>query len=537
MRRMHTLLLTPLRRSARPGRARSGLLAGLALLAGLTVGPAARAADASAAASPSAGALSLASCQLPGLAQAVRCGMLRRPVDPAQPQGPAFDLHVAVLPAVARHKLPDPVFFFAGGPGQSATELASTIARLMGRFSARRDVVLIDQRGTGRSAPLHCDDPQGVLAPLARQFDPQQQQRDWAACRQALAPLPLGDLRHLGTSEAVADAEAVRQALGLGPVNLVGVSYGTRMVLEYQRRFPQQVRRAVLDGVAPGDMVLPRSFGVDPQAALQATWAACAADPACQARHPQLQADWQALLASLPRAVTVNHPWTGQPETLTVTAELLQALVRPPLYQPALAAALPHAVAEARAGRFQPLFGLAAGMGGGSRLGRLATGMHFGVVCAEDLPRLPPLAAGVVATGAEALYRSACAGWSPARPAEGFGQLSPARQAVLLLSGGDDPVTPPRHAQRVAESLGTQARHRVVAHAGHGTLALGCVRDLVFRFVDAADDAGALAAESAAGECGAAVPRAPFFHPPVPRAPAPATVSASGPAAGGAAPK
>ena len=103
-------------------------------------------------------------CRLRGVEHEALCGVIARPLDPAQPQSVQIDVHFAVLPALARNKLPDPVFFFAGGPGQSAIEIAATVGAMLGRFTNRRDIVLIDQRGVGKSAPLVCDadDPAGL---------------------------------------------------------------------------------------------------------------------------------------------------------------------------------------------------------------------------------------------------------------------------------------------------------------------------------------------------------------------------------------
>ncbi|MBE0548452.1 MAG: alpha/beta hydrolase, partial [Rubrivivax sp.] len=113
----------------------------------------------------------LAPCRLQGVEHEAWCGSVRRPLDPTAPQGAQIDVHFAVLPALARNRKPDPVFFFAGGPGQSAIEIAGSVARLLGRLSNRRDIVLIDQRGTGRSAPLVCDEP-SPTQPLAEAVDP-----------------------------------------------------------------------------------------------------------------------------------------------------------------------------------------------------------------------------------------------------------------------------------------------------------------------------------------------------------------------------
>ncbi|MCE2689602.1 MAG: alpha/beta hydrolase [Rubrivivax sp.] len=452
-------------------------------------------------------------CRLKGLEHEARCGVVQRPLDPAQPQGPQIDVHFAVLPALARHKKPDPVFFFAGGPGQSAIALAGTLARPLARLTNRRDVVLIDQRGTGRSAPLHCPE-QPLTQSLREMADPAAQALRLRECRAALQKLPHGDLRQYTTTVAMADAEAVRQALGAPLVNLLGGSYGTRAALEYLRQFPQAVRRVVIDGVAPPDMVLPASFSTDAQAALDALFAACQAEPGCAKDHPQLRERWAALLKSLPREVSAFHPLTGREERLTMTRELLTSLVRPPLYAPLLTSALPLAIDEASQGRFGALVGLTSALGSArGSAQRLAEGMHFSVICAEDFPRLQ---AGAYAdrpgpdfaNDFADMYRRVCDGWPQGTVPPAFYQVPPAPMPVLVLSGGLDPVTPPRHGQRVAQALGPQARHVVVPNAGHGLMLQGCLRDVVFRFIDAPDSAAALQVD---GGCAENMPRPPAF--------------------------
>jgi pimeloyl-ACP methyl ester carboxylesterase len=452
-----------------------------------------------------------APCRLRGVEHGALCGSVNRALDPARPQGPRIDVHYAVLPALSRNKKPDPLFFFAGGPGQSAIELAPSAAAMLARFSNRRDIVLIDQRGTGRSAPLACedDDPR---RPLAEQFDLTRQRTRLLACLERLQALPHGDLRFFTTAIAMTDADAVRAALGAERINAVGGSYGTRAVLEYQRQFPQRVRRAVLDGVAPPDMALPAAFSRDNQAALDALLAACTADRHCAAREPQLATRWLALLGSLPRSVTVTHPSTGRAETLDMTRDVLLGLVRAPLYAPALAAGLPRALGEATRGRFEPLIALAQGLGGGRRGQQLAAGMHFAVVCAEDAPRLATAAAE--APGADfgdsfaSLYRDLCPRLPRAEVPAAFYRVVAATSPTLVLSGGIDPATPPRHGERIAQALGPQARHVVVPQAGHGVMAIGCMRDLLFRFVDAADAAEALKVDAT---CVTGIPRPPMF--------------------------
>lgn len=461
--------------------------------------------------------LPLTTCNLPGVALAARCGVLARPLDPSQPKGPQIDLHVAVLPAVARNKAPDPVLAFAGGPGQSAIELAPAIQRLLARFGNRRDIVLIDQRGTGRSAPLRCDAPP-FDAPL-KDHDDATMVANMARCRTELQQLPWGDLRQYTTPIASADVEAVRLALGLGPVNVVGMSYGTRAVLDYMRLYPGSVRRAVLDGVAPPDMVLPMSFSADAQSALDALLAYCAQDAVCTRHYPNLRADWQALLAGLPKEVDAINPGSGARERFTLTRDTVTGLARATLYSPVLASALPLAITRAAQGDLTALVGLAAGLGGPRGM-QLAMGMHFSVVCAEDLPRLGTTADRAAPDFGNATlepYRRVCADWPRGAVPAAFYSVPKTPVPTLLLSGAIDPATPPRHGARVAQALGPQAVHVVAPNTGHGVMQVACMRDAVYRFVNEPDAAKALAGAVQDADCVQAMPRPPVLLPVVTR--------------------
>jgi pimeloyl-ACP methyl ester carboxylesterase len=466
-------------------------------------------------AAPTLGApLVLQPCRLDGLATEALCGVLPRPLDPSRPDAGRFDLHVAVVPAVARHKRPDPVVFLVGGPGQSAIELAGPLSAKLARLLNRRDLVLVDQRGTGSSRPLMCDGDRGDGAgrPLVEVLDSQRRVAELAVCRERLSA-QVGDLRLFTTPLAAADLDAVRQALGVSQWNVVGASYGTRLALELLRQSPGSIRRAVLDGVVPPDMALPRAATVDQQAALDALWSACEAEAACRGRHPDLRVKWRALLDRLPRPVEVPHPRTGVVETVPMTREGLLGLIRPALYSPLLASALPAAVSAASQGHWAPLFGLGSALGGG-RGASIASGLHFAVVCSEDetVPSPGPDGPRNDFSGSlDRLYSQVCSDWPRAPLPAGFRDVPPAKSPVLALSGGIDPVTPPRHAERVVGALGPMARHVVVPQAAHGTLAIACLRDAVFRFIDAPTPAQALQVDAG---CAGGLPRPAAFAPP-----------------------
>jgi pimeloyl-ACP methyl ester carboxylesterase len=181
---------------------------------------------------------------------------------------------------------------------------------------------------------------------------------------------------------------------------------------------------------------------------------------------------------------------------------------------PALAAALPAAIDEAAQGRYEGLVGLGAVQGSRAET-RLAMGMHFSVVCAEDVPRLgasadPP--GRDFGADFAAMYRRLCEAWPRGAVPEAFYRVGPSRAPVLLLSGGLDPATPPRHGERVARALGAMAQHVVVPNAGHGVMSIGCMRDVVHRFIDAAEDAEAVRVDAG---CVKPIPRPPAFEPPL----------------------
>ncbi len=464
-----------------------------------------------------AGDAHLVECHVAGIRNSALCGSVERPLDPRQPARATIVVHYVVVPAMARRKFADPVFLLAGGPGQSAISVAASTMPIFARLNNRRDIVFVDQRGTGKSAPLQCED--AGTETLAEQSDPDRQLRLAMGCKDALLKLPYirgaSDLGLFTTTLAVQDLDAVRDALGAERIDLVGMSYGTRVALEYQRQFAPRVRRGVLDGVAPPDMALPASFSVDNQAALDALVAACAGEVACARAHPDLHRHFVELLRSLPRPVKTQHPLSGRDEEFVLSRAMLLGAVRSALYVPAFAAALPEAIDAAARGDFAGLAGLNAAFSAGKAT-RLATGMHLSVVCAEDVPLLGR--AGdkpSVDFGNEfaRFYERLCSGWPRGEVPAAFYGIAKSSVPVLVLSGGIDPATPPRHGARVALALGPLARHVVVANAGHGVLGVDCMRDVVFRFIDAVDDSEAAAVDAG---CAAGVPRPLAFRPVAP---------------------
>lgn len=447
-------------------------------------------------------------CRLQGIEREVRCGRVEVAEDPDAPAGRRIAIHFAVVPALARNKAPDPVFVLAGGPGQAASRVAAQVQPVFAPLNARRDIVYVDQRGTGKSNPLACPPP-GRTPTLAETVDQLRAAERLADCLRKLD----ADPRQYATWIAVRDLDAVRAALGAERINLWGGSYGTRAALEYLRQFPQRVRAVVLDGVAPADMALPASFAVDAEAALRRLLAHCTRDADCGARYPRLAADIDGLLARVASGlqIAVAHPLTGRTESLRLDRAAVAGLLRAPLYAPPLAAVLPHALAEAARGEFAPLVAVSTSLA--ARVAEnFAEVMHFAVICAEDLPRIDAAAlararATRFGTTFVELYRNACRDVPVRAVPAAFYEIPAADVPVLILSGGADPATPPRHGQAVARRL-PRALHLVAPNLGHGVSAQGCAPELIARFVRQAGFDGI------DGGCLERLPAPLFFRPP-----------------------
>lgn len=451
----------------------------------------------------------LTPCRIQGVAREVRCGSIQRPENPDAPTGRQISVRYAVVPALARHKASDPVFIFAGGPGQSAIHIAPQVLSTQALLNTQRDLVFVDQRGTGQSNPLTCTNPKPT-APLREVLDTQAQLARMHRCIEALRTQG-HDLRQYATWIAVRDIEAVRAALGSEHINVWAASYGTRAALEYLRQFPQRVRSAVLDGVVPPSVVLPQSFAHDNEAALRRLLDACALDARCNAAYPNLGTSLEHLLALAERGLlrlSVVHPVTGEREVVSFDRATLLAAIRAPLYVPTLSANLPHALSRLAAGNANALVALSHAMASQTSEA-FAQGMHYAVICAEDMPRLQaaPATGSAWESALSAAYQRVCP-LVPVRevPAEFF-SIPKAQVPVLLLSGGQDPATPARHGETVQRAL-SHAQHWVAPHLGHGISAQGCAPELIHRFIRQAGFDGI------DPTCLTHIPAPTFFYPP-----------------------
>jgi len=434
------------------------------------------------------------------------CSKLTVPADPAQPSAASLELQAARIPALTATPRPDPLLVISGGPGQSAIDFYLQLGNAFAPVRRDRDLILLDQRGTGRSAAgFECGFPAGLELETA-ELDLLQR-----VLQECLAQIEQ-DPTLFTTSLAVQDLERLREALGVSRWNVYGVSYGTRVAQHYLRRFPDRVRALILDGVVPADLVLGPDTAPNAQTALDAIFARCQAQADCGERFGDLGAKFARLRAAL-RAEPVNlrgaDPLTGKPTDMRFGEAELQAVTRLMSYTSQTAALLPLVIDAAANGNLQPMAaqaqivvrGLAASV---------SFPMHNSVVCAEDVPFFPADAMTVAGNSylGNAIVQALttiCAHWPQGPIDTGFKTAVGSNRPVLLLSGQHDPVTPPTYANRVAAAGLRNSVHLIGPGQGHGMAGIGCVPRLMRRFLDSTDPT-ALSADCLDNE-----PTPPFF--------------------------
>jgi pimeloyl-ACP methyl ester carboxylesterase len=405
-----------------------------------------------------------------------RCGTLAVPLDPAAPDGPTIDLFVARLPALSAEPRPDPLLLIAGGPGQSTVDF---YLQLRGAFEpARRDrdIVLVDQRGTGRSAEgFRCAVPEDLSLDTAGS---EQLERVIDACVAELEHDP----RFYTTSVAVRDLEQVRATLGIESWNVYGVSYGTRVAQHYLRRYPDRVRALVLDGVVPPPLALGPDVAREAQRALEQIFARCAADAQCGARFAALPQLFSEVLARLEAGAS------DETDPPPISALELRTLVRFMSYSSATVSLLPVLISEAHAGNYEPLAGQARTL-----LRELPESLSFpmsnSVTCTEDVPYVDAAATGgldstYLGTAIMDALKMICARWPVGSIDDDFKTPVASAAPVLLLSGEFDPITPPGYAERAVTGGLANSLHVVGRGQGHGLVGIGCVPRLLRSFLE-----------------------------------------------------
>ncbi|MCD7099046.1 alpha/beta fold hydrolase [Stenotrophomonas sp. MMGLT7] len=416
-----------------------------------------------------------------------QCTTLQVPEDAAAPKGRAIALNIAWLPAKEEsNAAEDPVFFLAGGPGQSAVQSYPQLDPAFAELRKRRHVVLVDQRGTGKSNPLNCSVSDGGLE---HEDDLATTLALTETCRDTLSKK--ADLRLYTTTEAVRDLDAVRTALGVDAINLVGVSYGTRVAQQYAMRHPQHTRSIVLDSVVPNTLVLGNIFARNLDDALALQFGQCQRDATCREKLGDPRGELDTLLQTLrrdPPQVRYRDAATGELAQTRLQASQVAGLVRMYAYMPTVATLLPVLIHEANQGRYESLTALIH-MLYGQLEDAMAVGMQFSVVCSEDGDRIAASAsdAGTVLGNMLTDFMAAqCKVWPRGQVPDDFHRPLATPVPALVLEGEYDPVTPPHYGEEVAATL-PNGRLLVLRGQGHNVIGAGCMPKLFAQFVEKTD--------------------------------------------------
>jgi pimeloyl-ACP methyl ester carboxylesterase len=423
--------------------------------------------------------LPLTPCHLDGLAEEVQCGALEVYENRDAESGRRIRVQVAVLPAFVRDPEPDPFVVLAGGPGQGARSYASLVPRYFQRVRRTRDIVLVDLRGTGDSAPLKCPPRPGGLALQSFAESPKESA---LAC---LASLD-GDPRLYTHHYAVADLHDVLQQLGYERLNLWGGSWGTRSALVFAATYPETVRTVVLDGAVAAGIDFPWSYGRDAQRVLTRLFEDCQRDPACDRAFPSARrevAAWLARLQRQPLLATVRHPRTAEQVTVRLDRTSATEVLRASLYSPLDSSRLLMVVHLAIAGDIGPLVATAERAAGWS-LDTMALGQTMAVLCSEDVGRHAPPAVEkdtLFGTFAAVVWIERCSAWPKGRAPE-IGPSTRLSTPALILSGDLDPVTPPARGEAMRDHF-PNSLHVVAPGSGHNVSFSGCLPQLIEEFV------------------------------------------------------
>ena len=409
-------------------------------------------------------------CRVEGVSGDARCGWLTVYENRNSREGRRIALKVVVLPArQPASRQPDPIFLLTGGPGIGVATEAGT-ANLLGDARDARDIVLVDQRGMGSSAPLTCDLYGRGFAPyLGSRFPAKAARR----CRDSLAVS--ADLTQYISSIAADDLDDVRKALGYRAINLVGLSYGSKLALVYLRQHPASVRRVVLDGVLTTSYTTPLPAAEAGHRALRAVFADCASQPRCALAYPRLDVEFRTLVARLdsaPAPVSLTEDFGLGRERAVLTKRALLNGLWAHLYTARDAREIPRMIHRAARGDFTYTARQIA-MFNVNRWPRFSAGAMLSILCTEDVPFIAEAdvaraeAGGMLGAPLTRDLMDACNGWPRGTPPSGYREPVQSHVPVLILSGALDPVTPPEWARLAAQSL---RRSILIVRPGAGHL-------------------------------------------------------------------
>lgn len=417
------------------------------------------------------------------------CGSLDVLENPFDATSRKISLNILRWPAISPVPELDPVFVIAGGPGQSSVTIAPLLssAPVFADLRKKRDIIFVDQRGTGESSPMQCESEEKIEFPFL--------QSTGNAIRKDIEIMAIcaekykSQAAYYTTPFAVIDLERIRESLGYVKINLWGASYGTRVILEYISQFPDSLRAVVMDGVAPVQLALPAFVEADAYASLTKISDSCIALPACETTYGNVLEKAKSIsmrLEGTPVQLSIKHPLTEAETSILIDEVKFSAMLRFALYDRTLATLLPRLIAASYEGDYQLLSSLIMQYFVDKKPKEIAKGMHVNILCNEDkgyqYSTRKPLFFGL---NSKVTMANVCEFWPKAPLPERYYEPISGNVPALLLSGGMDPVTPPHWAEAVIKTL-PNALHAVASGAHHGVTMQGCTAKVIVKFIKSA---------------------------------------------------
>jgi pimeloyl-ACP methyl ester carboxylesterase len=431
------------------------------------------------------------------LVDGAECGELEVDENPDDSKGKKISLNILRLPAISPVPEKDPLFLIQGGPGGSSVDMAAQIHYVFWDVRKNRDLIFVDQRGTGKSNPLTCDQ----LTEDQRKLSEAEQLVIQESLYKNCAEKYQSNAAFYTTPYAVKDLDQIRAALGYEKLNIWGGSYGTRVVLEYARQFPNRLRSMVLDGVAPVAISLPDYFARDAMAALTKLNDSCNQDTFCAKEYAPMDEKIDRLLKRLQQAdaddksvvIEYSHPRYQSQTSLTLTARQFSGLVFSVLYSRELSALLPQVIHQADQGNYQALANLNFLAEDNMKKMSITEGMRYSVICNEDywlsfhrssIPETQFLGYDFMKE-----MSNVCQLWSKSPLHEDYFKPVESNVPGLLLSGGFDPVTPAIWAEETLKYLPNS--RSLLAKGGHHIVSYqGCLPQVIAQFIERASMEG-----------------------------------------------
>jgi pimeloyl-ACP methyl ester carboxylesterase len=433
------------------------------------------------------------------------CGYLIVPESRSDPDSPLIRLAVAVFPAQSRNAADDPLIYLDGGPGGFTLDVWGANFSSFAPFARDRDVILFDQRGTGHSEPsLFCDETiEFSLDTLDDELtDAEISDGYFDALSQCLERVQDDgvNLEAYNSAENAADVVDLWQTLGYDEVNLLGISYGSRLALTIMRDHPDEIRSVIIEGVYPPQVDRSADNIINADRAFDELFAACADDDDCDAAFPDLETvfyDTARALNDDPQMISVMYPTTGETYDMLLTGDGFVSTVFSSLYATWLIPGVPQMIYAASEGDYSDVEFYSSLLDDG--MFTFSDGLYFMVECNDEIPfnevedtveaaeQFPEVSEFWVSEDfvGEQDYYDMCVEWGGELPDEIENEPISSDIPTLVFSGQFDPVTPARWADIAAETLPNSYNY-VFPSIGHGASVSGdeCPLEMALEFVD-----------------------------------------------------